>query len=290
MNYRRMLIIAVTTCGVVAQCRGHEPTSVVLTYELSGCGTAVTEKFDTQKLAAALNQRIGKDASAKALDDSRFQIEIYGKHDSSGLDAIKKRIGGGWCLELRILADTERTEDLPIIKQAKALQADKQEVISDGTKVAAWVRFNKKDFGPVDKETYGMVKQLRGGVPQTLVLMDDANVTGESILFATKVTDNSGHSNIKLALTEEGGKKLHDLTGQNLPGPSTPDACRHLGIVLDKQLLSAVVIRSVISDRATISGGSMTNDEIDAIVDSLNRGLLPRVFRLVDEKVVTEKK
>jgi SecD/SecF fusion protein len=48
-----------------------------------------------------------------------------------------------------------------------------------------------------------------------------------------------------------------------------------LGIILDKRLISAPEIRETISDRGTISGGSMTDREVDHIVQILNAGSLP---------------
>ncbi len=62
---------------------------------------------------------------------------------------------------------------------------------------------------------------------------------------------------------------------QNKPNPATPDVYRHLGIILDKTLLNAPVIRTKIEGEGMISGGSMSDKEVETTVEVLNAGSLP---------------
>jgi preprotein translocase subunit SecD len=59
---------------------------------------------------------------------------------------------------------------------------------------------------------------------------------------------------------------------------------------MDEELLSAPAIQGAISDRGMISGASMTDEEVESMVTALNRGSLPKVVRLVDEKRVGQEK
>jgi preprotein translocase subunit SecD len=76
---------------------------------------------------------------------------------------------------------------------------------------------------------------------------------------------------------------MRSLTTQNKPNSANPVVYRHLGIVLEKKLISAPSIITTISDRASVSGGSMTERDVDDVVNTLNAGSMPRAVRLVEE-------
>jgi preprotein translocase subunit SecD len=116
------------------------------------------------------------------------------------------------------------------------------------------------------------------------------NVTGEYLTKAIRSRDGQNRPAIQFSLNRDGAARIETLTGQNLPNVGGPNLRRRLGIILDKQLLSAPMILSRISDSAAISGGSMSDREVDNIVTILNSGSLPCSIRLVDEKRVTEQK
>ena len=88
---------------------------------------------------------------------------------------------------------------------------------------------------------------------------DDAGVTGADGTFTTAATLNDGAA---------------ELTKANKPNPATPNVYRHLGIILDNRLLSAPRIQETISDRGMISGGTMTQEEVQHIVGILDAGSL----------------
>jgi preprotein translocase subunit SecD len=290
MSFRVLILIAIVFSSIASRCCAHEPTSVVLMYEIDGRGPMNAGSEGTKVVAKAIAKRLGRMGEASATNDKQIRVELYGKIDEAGLKLAKQRINSGGVFEFRILADAEHPNDLPIIQQAKQTPQDKREVVIDDKIVAEWVPYMQKLFGPADHETIGVVKRQAGSDPEALVLIDDLNVTGEYLTSATKSAGPNGQPDVHFSLNRVGAEKLQQLTSDNLPEPSTPDAYRKIGIIFDKLLLTAPVLRSTISGRGTISGGSMTEREVDAMVDILNAGTLPCKTRLVDEKRLAEKK
>ena len=76
------------------------------------------------------------------------------------------------------------------------------------------------------------------------------------------------------------------LTGQNKPDPASPNVYRRLGIILDKRLLSAPRILTAISDRAAISGGEITERDVEDIIAVFNAGALPYPIDFVRERQI----
>ena len=70
-------------------------------------------------------------------------------------------------------------------------------------------------------------------------------------------------------------QRFGSLTNANKPNPATPEVYRHLGIILDKMLVNAPVIRTKIEGEGMISGGSMSDKEVETTVEVLNAGSLP---------------
>ena len=104
-----------------------------------------------------------------------------------------------------------------------------------------------------------MVKRLAGDTPQVLVLMDPYNVTGDYLSKATKGPDETGGLAVHFSFNPQGATRFGNLTNANKPNPATPDVYRHLGIILDKMLVNAPVIRTKIEGEGMISGGSMSD-------------------------------
>ncbi len=154
-----------------------------------------------------------------------------------------------------------------------ALLPNQNDVYRGDTKVAEWVPYDVKAFGPVDQEGR-IVKRMAGDTPEALVLMDPFNVTGEYLKGATKGIDDTGGPAVHFSFNPQGASRFEKLTGQNKPNPNT-GVTRNLGIILDKTLLSAPVIRSTISSEGMISGGTMSDKEVELTVEVLNAGSLP---------------
>ena len=86
--------------------------------------------------------------------------------------------------------------------------------------------------------------------------------------------DETGRPQVSFTFTRQGAFLFGQLTGSHLP---TATGQRYnLGILLDNRLLSAPTIESKITDRGRISGGGMSQDEVDFLVGILKAGQLAR--------------
>jgi preprotein translocase subunit SecD len=272
-----------------------EKPTVVLKYEIDpesnfyeevGEDGTVNRELDIDALSKALQKRLRRAGKVTALENRQIQVELYGDLDQAELDSIKRRISDGGVLEFRILASKDYAIDRAIIEQATRLPPSEKVIEINGKPVAKWVRYAEAEFGPVNEEDEAVIKRLANGVPEALVLIDAVNLKGAYINAAYKGLDERGAPSVHLSFDREGARRMRKLTTENKPNPMMPNVFRHLGIILDKKLLSAPRIVTAISDRATISGGSMTERDVEHIVDFLNAGSVPLVLRLVSEEQV----
>jgi SecD/SecF fusion protein len=233
-------------------------------------------EFTMSELIDSLKKRLDPDGTKE------MTIRAYGpaveiiipQVGPEEMEFVKLKITKLGQLEFRITADPNISKDKPRIEAAKLLPPTKQEVRLGDQLVAKWVPYDEKEFGPADQPD-GYVKRMAGDTPEILVLIDPFNVTGEYLTSATRGYDEHGMPAVHFAFNSAGAQRFERLTGQNTPNPATPDVYRHLGILLDGRLASAPVIRSKISDRGEISGGSMTERDVELTVQVLDAGSLP---------------
>jgi SecD/SecF fusion protein len=237
-------------------------------------------EFTLDKLIQALKQRIDpdgtKEITIRGYGQAALEI-IVPDVGQAELDSVQRRITKIGQLEFRITADPTMTKDHDIIELAKHTPSTQTDVIRGDNKVAEWVQYDDKEksFGPVDRPD-GYVKRLAGDTPQILVLMDPYNVTGDYLSKATAGIDNeTGGPAVHFSFNAQGAQRFGSLTNANKPNPATPEVYRHLGVILDKVLKNAPVIRTKIEGEGQISGGSMSSDEVKDLVDILNAGSLP---------------
>lgn len=202
---------------------------------------------------------------------------------STGQDAleyIKRRITEMGMLEFRITADPSQPnpQEREIIRLAQELSPAQTEVVLNGRTVAEWVPYEVKEFGPVDQPHNGLVKRMAGNTPEALLLVEPkaVSVTGEHLRAKSisKGVDERGGPAVHFSFTSQGSRLFQRLTSLNSPNPAT-GAKRFLGIILDKRLLSAPGINETISGSGMISGGAMTEAEVDHVVSILKEGSLP---------------
>lgn len=268
----------------------HGPVGVVLTYAIDDQDLQRSSSSVMSSLVRRLNERLRSIGDARSISSQRLEVEIYGNPNTAEFDSIKRLISGQALLEFRILADPRVADNRSIIELAKrGRDPAHKDVLLVGTKVAEWVAYSPAELGPVDEEIEGVVKRNANGTPEVLVMADSANVTGEFLTTATKKVDEQNQRAIHFSVNRDGAARFAMLTSQNLPNMGAPNVRRKLGIILDKRLLCAPAINTTISDRGMISGGSMSDREVDDILTILNTGSLPCEIRLVDEKRVTEK-
>jgi SecD/SecF fusion protein len=228
---------------------------------------------DVDRLIAALKERVDP-AGTKEVTIRRYgdAVEIIIPHaGQSDLEFIKRRITDLGQLEFRITADPRYPSDRPIIEKALAMSpSEKLVTINDSVK-AEWVVYDEREFGENDNR---IVKRTAGKRKEALVLRDRYDVTGEYLTLAAQGRDNIGRAAVDFTFNASGARRFGKLTGDNLPNEAT-GTFRQLGIMLDKKLISAPTINDRITDRGTISGGKMSEAEVDYIISILNAGSLP---------------
>ncbi|HVT27887.1 MAG TPA: protein translocase subunit SecD [Lacipirellulaceae bacterium] len=244
----------------------------------AGNQASTGQTAELNKLIGALKRRVDpdgtKEITIRAYGPSAVEI-IIPKAGQDDLNYVKEKITKIGQLEFRITADPALQKDRDIIDLAKRVPPNQTDVYRGDTKVAEWVPYDvkAKEFGPVEEQNH-FVKRMAGDTPQALVLMDPFNVTGEYLTNAKKGIDDTGGPAVHFSFNAQGARRFEQLTGQNKPNPNT-GVTRNLGIILDKTLLSAPVIRSTISSEGMISGGTMTDKEVELTVEVLNAGSLP---------------
>lgn len=235
-------------------------------------------EFKLDDLVQSLKKRVDpdgtKEITIRGYGPSALEI-IIPQVGQDEMDFVKQKITKMGQLEFRITADPNMQKDRQIIELARKVPPNQKDVFRGQAKEAEWIPYDVKEFGPVDEEGV-WVKRLAGDTPEVLVLMDAFNVTGDHLSRTSKGIDNeTGGPAVHFSFDQIGASKFEKLTGQNKPNPATPDVYRHLGIILDKTLLNAPVIKTTISGDGQISGGSMTDNEVKVTVDVLNAGSLP---------------
>ncbi len=270
---------------------------ITLIYELQDAPQAVAEKngqpsnsrsgavqiksggreFSMSELIGSLKHRLDPDGTKEiSIREYGPAVEIIiPQVGQDEMDFVKQKITALGKLEFRILADPTVQKDKNTIEQAKHLPPTEKDVMLGDAIVAKWVPYDVKEFGPPDRQNDGFVKRMAGDTAEILVLMDPMNVTGEYITHAAKGMDDHGGPAVEFAFNDAGSQRFEKLTSQNLPNPATPEKYRKLGILLDNKLVNAPNLHSTISSRGQISGGSMTDREVELNVEVLNAGSLP---------------
>jgi SecD/SecF fusion protein len=100
-------------------------------------------------------------------------------------------------------------------------------------------------------------------------------------------SDQQGRPAVSFRLDAEGSTRFGRLTGRNLPNQAT-GLKKYLGILLNRQLLSAPTINSRITDQGIIEG-DFTQEEVESLVNVLNAGRLPAALNPtpLSEKVIS---
>jgi SecD/SecF fusion protein len=249
--------------------------------EDSGSRASFSGLDGEDKIAAlikALTERVDpsgtKEVTIRKYGEGQIEI-IIPNAEKQDLEYIERKIYTAGALEFRITANEQFAKHRSYIDLARRLPPGENVVRLDGQPVARWVPYEEKEFGsPEAAARRGLVTRLSGEVPQALVMVDDAlNVTGEYLRSASPDVDETGNPQVSFVFNERGASLFGQLTRNHLPNPSGEHY--NLGILLDGRLLTAPTIESEIRDRGRISGGSMTQEEVDFVVGILNAGSLP---------------
>ncbi len=234
--------------------------------------SGAAKKRLVQQLIGALSERVDpsgtKEVTIRAYGPGQIEI-IIPKASQQELDFIERRIYTAGALEFRITASPVFAKHRHIIELANLLPPGENEVRLDDKKAAQWMAYDADKFGSSDH----LVTRIAGSVPQALVMMNDgSDVTGEYLKRSSAGFDQKGRPEVRFAFNQLGAFHFGKLTGKHVPNPSGQEY--HLGIILDKKLLSAPSIREKITSQGQITG-SMGKEEVDFIVGILNAGSLP---------------
>ncbi|HEX4412354.1 MAG TPA: protein translocase subunit SecD [Lacipirellulaceae bacterium] len=233
-------------------------------------------QFSFADLIGALKKRLDPDGTKEiTIREYGPAVEIIiPSVGEDEMEFVKQKITDLGKLEFRIVADPAFTKDKSTIDQAKLLKPAEKEVMRGSEVVARWVPYDVDQFGSPDRPS-PYVLRMAGKNPEILVLVDPYNVTGDYLTHAGKGMDEHGGPAVNFRFNSAGAQRFEKLTGQNLPNPATPDKYRKLGILLNNKLVNAPNIHSTISDSGMISGGTMSDREVDTTIEILNAGSLP---------------
>ncbi len=265
---------------------------ITLIYELQDTSDQVAEAGDpdaaqdqsntakrqlVRQLIGALSERVDpsgtKEVTIREYGAGQIEI-IIPKASQQELEFIERRIYTAGALEFRITASPVFNDHRAIIELAKLLPPGEKEVWRGENKEAEWMEYNVEEFGlPGEKDGF-LVKRMAGKVPQALVLTNDGlNVTGEFLKKSSTGFDEQGRPQVNFSFDQMGAFRFGQLTGRHTPNQGSGQEF-HLGVILDKKLLSAPSIRSKITSQGRITG-SMGQEEVDFVVGILNAGSLP---------------
>ena len=281
----RLTILAssVAVCCTFASCTPQR-TSVVLTYNVAPNAGDVVRTSDLDDVLMVINDRLGRRGRAKALRGLEFHVEIFGDVTNAELDSLKLRIESIGKLGFRALADSREPGHQAIIDEARLATPAQKDVSVAGKKAAEWIACEKLEAHFDNASNDGAVKRQAGSQSEVLVLTDPYDVTGADLTAAEKAKDERGAPAIQVTFDRGGAMRLRRLTSENMPKSGPLTAYRRLGIIFDKRLLSAPKIVAPISNSAIISGGSLSESDVDAIIAIFHAGGLPYPVRLVNEE------
>lgn len=238
----------------------------MMVYEIDKSKTPAGQAIDIPKLIEAITKRVNpsgvKEVTIRPYGVDQVEVAVPNVN-SEELAQMKNRISRQGSLEFRILANDRDHKQL--VNLAKAEPDLKQIHDRDGELLGWWVPLaDKGDQGIVrDPENISRTRNVpksqdnpSGKVAEVLVVNDDYNVTGAYLNSASAQAGLEGPT-VAFGFNTEGAYKFGQLTAQNVPDPVSGFK-RKLGIILDGQLFNAPYIKSKITDRGEISGGSMT--------------------------------
>lgn len=268
-------------------------------------------------LIAALGQRLNPDGLKEIVirpyGERSVEITVPDATDLE-IKQLKDLITKAGVLEFHIVANTRDHEDVLALAEKQLENEDRsarlqRRVLDGGVLKGLWVRVARsKDVedghrrlkaGPIVVES--LLRDSRTGQKVTLsratppeeqlaeqgiedidVLMaveerESDRVTGEHLGVVRASFDDTMNPCISFTMNGVGTSRMRYLTGNYLP-ETQADFFRHLGIVMDGELLSAPRILSIISDQGQITG-QFEQSEVDFLVGILRAGRLQTTLK-----------
>lgn len=123
----------------------------------------------------------------------------------------------------------------------------------------------------------GLVESKVPGRDEKIYLHKEAAVTNKHIASAKAGIDNVGRPAILFTLTDEGARRMKEVTSKNLPDPATGGK-KSLAILVEGKLISAPTINSTISNQGIIEG-DFDAEEVKRLAMALGATLEQATFR-----------
>jgi len=129
-------------------------------------------------------------------------------------------------------------------------------------------------FEVIDCKTSGTAPMsLKGGI-EKYCLAAKPVVDETDIRFAEASRDESGRPRLVLFFTSKAGQRMRETTERIQAEQPRRNDLGRMGIVIDGTLISAPVLKGVVSDSVVIAGGFSWEDAVQ-LADSLNAGPRP---------------
>jgi preprotein translocase subunit SecD len=143
----------------------------------------------------------------------------------------------------------------------------KSEQIIDVIKQTGQLEF--VNFGNTPFEAGTIVNTTLGNAPEGAIndQVYETVMTGSDLTEASVGRTQLGEYEVQFTLTDNGQKIFSQYTAQNVG--------TYLGIVLDKKVISAPVIKTAITDKSGVISGGFTYDSANALAVQLRYGSLP---------------
>ena len=189
----------------------------------------------------------------EGLGSDRIVVQLPGVDDP---DRIRRLINNTAFLEFRLV----KSGTGPFGSEQQALDA---------------IRGQTEDFEVKAEDLRDENKNITG--QQFWALEKRRVITGRDLKTARPSQGDFGEPNVTFILTNDGGKKFGDVTGENIG--------RGLAIVLDRKVISAPTIQDRITTQGVIHGNFSVQEAQD-LVTVLRSGALPAELVNLEERTV----
>jgi preprotein translocase subunit SecD len=266
------LILAITVFSIIVVWPGRPERYLPGDFWPDGKGISVGD-FEREELRLGLDLRGGVRLVLEANPPEDFEGDLDNSLDVAA-DTLERRVNAFGVAESEI---TRQTGD----RISVSLPGITIEEAEDLVGRTAQLQLMEVNNGA----TPGVDGAVQGSDGQVWVPAIGVNEAGESKPFtgeylrsnAFVTTDIAGLPAVAFETTGEGGELLEDITGR-LRG-------RQMAFFLDEDLISAPVVRDVLSDSGQITG--LTFRDADRLAAQLNAGALPVPLTVVQRQQVS---
>ncbi len=291
---------------------GQQLVYAIAAESADGNETATADTpIDWRNLIRALDCRLNPygNHEVRIRQCGRQKVEVTISHDPARGQYVRSAIATAGVLEMRIIANQRDHRHLITLalQQAQdpelARRTDPWVTDQDGNRLGHWVTVEKTKIKAreltltvarnsntgqrIDCST--LVPELtddrllsdclnQAGIADVDVLVavdDGCDVTGDNLQTVAAGVDEYLSPCVNFRLSPEGAIRMKELTSRNAPDLEVdPPFYRHLGIILDDQLLTLPRLITAIGDSGRITG-YFTAAEVDLLVGVLRAGRLP---------------